>query len=88
MLPALAPYFREETAFARKEALYMRVISYFERSKEWEQAIELCRSLVVQYENDFADNLKVCMRGQGGGRGPCALTQRWMVQRHGLGYNS
>ena len=67
MLPALAPYFREETAFARKEALYMRVISYFERSKEWEQAIELCRSLVVQYENDFADNLKVCMRGQGGG---------------------
>jgi dedicator of cytokinesis protein 3 len=44
-----------QNEFARKEALYNRMIDCYDRGKAWEHAIDLCRELADQYENRTLD---------------------------------
>ena len=48
-----------QTEFARKEALYKRIIEYFDKGKAWEKATELCKELAVQYEALTLDYLSL-----------------------------
>jgi dedicator of cytokinesis protein 3 len=51
-VPALEdPKFPEQTAFERREQLFLEMISYFEDGKSWENAAETYRELAEQYEN-------------------------------------
>ncbi|XP_014253314.1 dedicator of cytokinesis protein 1 isoform X3 [Cimex lectularius] len=38
-----------------KEALYTKIIEYFDQGKMWECAVEICKELADQYENHFYD---------------------------------
>lgn len=56
-LPALEkPNFPEETAFIRKERLYLQMIHLFENGNGWLQALKCYKELAEQYElnGDFA----------------------------------
>ncbi|CAD7083698.1 unnamed protein product [Hermetia illucens] len=42
-----------------KEALYNEIIEYFDKGKMWECAIEMCKELAMQYENEVFDYLSL-----------------------------
>ncbi|KAM7361679.1 dedicator of cytokinesis protein myoblast city isoform 1-T2 [Cochliomyia hominivorax] len=42
-----------------KEALYYEVIDYFDKGKMWECAIDMCKVLAQQYENEIYDYIKL-----------------------------
>ncbi|SCZ89055.1 BZ3500_MvSof-1268-A1-R1_Chr1-1g00923 [Microbotryum saponariae] len=42
--------FPRQTAFARKESLYMRILEHMTKGKAWETALALCKELQQQYE--------------------------------------
>uniref|UniRef100_A0A1I8NGF6 Signaling protein n=1 Tax=Musca domestica TaxID=7370 RepID=A0A1I8NGF6_MUSDO len=42
-----------------KEALYYEIIDYFDKGKMWECAIDMCKVLVQQYENEIYDYIKL-----------------------------
>ncbi|SCV71622.1 BQ2448_3210 [Microbotryum intermedium] len=42
--------FTRQTAFARKESLYMRILEHMSKGKAWETALALCKELQQQYE--------------------------------------
>ncbi|XP_030369556.1 dedicator of cytokinesis protein 1 isoform X2 [Scaptodrosophila lebanonensis] len=42
-----------------KEALYFDVIDYFDKGKQWECAIDMCKVLTEQYENEIYDYIKL-----------------------------
>ncbi|XP_076042771.1 dedicator of cytokinesis protein 1-like isoform X4 [Oratosquilla oratoria] len=42
-----------------KEALYHDIISYFDQGKMWEAALNLCKELVVHYEEKTLDYIKL-----------------------------
>ncbi|XP_037945652.1 dedicator of cytokinesis protein 1-like isoform X2 [Teleopsis dalmanni] len=42
-----------------KEALYYEIIDYFDKGKMWECAIDMCKVLSQQYENEIYDYLKL-----------------------------
>ena len=51
-VPALEdPAFPEQTAFERREQLFLEMITYFEDGKCWENALEIYRELGEHYEN-------------------------------------
>src|SRR5690554_4145381 len=51
-VPALEdPAFPEQTAFERREQLFLEMITYFEYGKCWENALEIYRELGEHYEN-------------------------------------
>lgn len=58
-LPSLEDYRPEEQEWARKEALYHRVIEYFDQGKCWEETIPICKELASIYENFLVDYEKV-----------------------------
>ena len=43
----------------RKEQLYLKIIEYFERDKQWEHAIPLCKELAHVYEKKVFDYEKL-----------------------------
>ena len=43
----------------RKEQLYLKIIEYFERDKQWEAAIPLCKELSHVYEKKVFDYEKL-----------------------------
>ena len=43
----------------RKEQLYLKIIDYFERDKQWEHAIPLCKELSHLYEKKVFDYEKL-----------------------------
>ncbi len=43
----------------RKEQLYLKIIEYFEKDKQWEDAIPLCKELAVLYEKKVFDYVKL-----------------------------
>ena len=43
----------------RKEQLYLKIIEYFERDKQWEHAIPLCKELSHVYEKKVFDYEKL-----------------------------
>lgn len=47
-----------QPAFARKEALYYKIMSYLEKGQAWELCIELCKELASQYETTTFDFVK------------------------------
>ena len=47
------PEHPSQTEFARKEAIYNRIIECYDKGKAWEQAIELCKELAEQYESSL-----------------------------------
>ena len=50
----------------RKEELYLKIIDYFEKGKQWEHALPLCKELAKVYEEkvfDF-DKLSAVLRRQ------------------------
>ncbi|KAI9593307.1 hypothetical protein BDF19DRAFT_415419 [Syncephalis fuscata] len=44
-----------QSAFERKEQLYLQVLEYFTAGQAWELAIELCRELAYHYEHTVFD---------------------------------
>ena len=48
-----------QSEFARKEALYNIIIDLYDKGKAWERAIELCKELAEQYENQTLDYLSL-----------------------------
>jgi dedicator of cytokinesis protein 3 len=40
----------------RKEQLYLKIVDYFERDKQWEHAIPLCKELAHVYEKKVKGN--------------------------------
>lgn len=38
-----------------KESLYNEIIDYFDKGKQWECAIDMCKELAAQYENEVYD---------------------------------
>lgn len=42
-----------------KETLYFEIIEYFDKGKQWECAIDMCKVLAQQYENEIYDYLKL-----------------------------
>ena len=60
MLPAIeALGFPAQSAFDRKEALYFKMIRYFEDGKAWSPAIEAYRELAHNYEHTVFDYNKL-----------------------------
>ncbi|KAK9474316.1 uncharacterized protein V1510DRAFT_411912 [Dipodascopsis tothii] len=49
----------EESAFERRERLYLKIIKYFNTGKSWENSIELYKELAVQYETLTFDFTKL-----------------------------
>ena len=43
----------------RKEQLYLKIIDYFEKDKQWEHAIPLCKELSELYEKKVFDYAKL-----------------------------
>lgn len=41
----------KQTAFARKETLYFRIIEFLSKGKAWESGIQICKELQEQYEH-------------------------------------
>lgn len=58
-LSALDGYRPEEQEWIRKEALYLKIIQYFDLGKCWEENIALCKELASFYENFLVDYEKV-----------------------------
>lgn len=59
-VPALAdPLFPEQTAFERREALFLEMIKYFEDGHSWENALDTYKELADQYENVLYDYAKL-----------------------------
>lgn len=58
-LSQLEGYRPEEQEWKRKEALYQRIIDYFDEGKCWEEAIPLCKELASFYETFLVDYEKV-----------------------------
>ncbi|KAL7272558.1 Deoxycytidine kinase 1 [Rhizina undulata] len=59
-VPALAdPPFPPQTAFERREALFLEMIKYFEDGKSWENALDTYKELAYQYENVLFDYSKL-----------------------------
>ncbi|ORE11414.1 hypothetical protein BCV72DRAFT_219946 [Rhizopus microsporus var. microsporus] len=48
-----------QSSFSRKEALYMKMISYLEQGNAWELCVELCKELAYEYENNIYDYNKL-----------------------------
>lgn len=53
------PPFPEQTAFERREALFLEMIKFFEDGKSWENALEAYKELAHQYENIVFDYAKL-----------------------------
>ncbi|KAJ3415575.1 hypothetical protein HDV05_004626 [Chytridiales sp. JEL 0842] len=47
-----------QTAFERKEQIYLQCIEYLDRSKYWERALILCNELSKEYQKDWLDYKK------------------------------
>lgn len=59
-VPALTdPSFPEQTAFERREALFLEMIKYFEDGHSWENALDTYKELAHQYENVLYDYAKL-----------------------------
>ncbi|EFP83337.2 hypothetical protein PGT21_031228 [Puccinia graminis f. sp. tritici] len=41
----------KQTVFARKEALYFRILDFLSKGKAWESGIQICKELQEQYEH-------------------------------------
>ena len=54
-------FFRYPTQkeWQRKEQLYLKIIDYFEKDKQWEFAIPLCKELANLYEKKVFDYAKL-----------------------------
>ena len=54
-------YFRYPTQkeWQRKEELYLKIIQYLEKGKQWEHAIPLCKELAHIYEHKVFDYTKL-----------------------------
>ncbi|CAO3686244.1 unnamed protein product [Rhizopus stolonifer] len=48
-----------QSSFSRKEALYMKMITYLEQGNAWELCVELCKELAFEYENNIYDYTKL-----------------------------
>jgi dedicator of cytokinesis protein 3 len=66
-IPAISEYgYPPQSAFERKEYLYLQMLEFFEMGQAWERAIGICKELSHQYENvvfDY-DRLSEIMRHQ------------------------
>lgn len=58
-LSPLEGYRPEEQEWKRKEAIYQRIIHYFDLGKCWEEATSLCKELAPFYETHLVDYEKV-----------------------------
>ncbi|XP_076363419.1 dedicator of cytokinesis protein 3-like isoform X2 [Tachypleus tridentatus] len=47
--------YREQQEWQRKEALYLKIIDYFDKGKCWEEGIPLCKELAKLYEKKLFD---------------------------------
>ncbi|XP_013793448.2 dedicator of cytokinesis protein 1-like, partial [Limulus polyphemus] len=47
--------YREQQEWQRKEALYLKIIDYFDKGKCWEEGIPLCKELADLYEKKLFD---------------------------------
>lgn len=58
------PVLPQQTAFERKEYLYLQMIKYFEDGKCWSNALDLYKELATQYESHVFDYAKLarCQR--------------------------
>ena len=59
-------FVRFQKEWQRKEELYLKIIDYFEKGKQWEHALPLCKELAKVYEEkvfDF-DKLSSVLRRQ------------------------
>ena len=58
---AMFNFFRypSQKEWQRKEQLYLKIIDYFERDKQWEHAIPLCKELSHLYEKKVFDYEKL-----------------------------
>ena len=51
--------FPTQKEWQRKEDLYMKIIDYFEKGKQWEHAIPMCKELARVYEEKVFDFSKL-----------------------------
>ncbi|XP_076362645.1 dedicator of cytokinesis protein 3-like isoform X4 [Tachypleus tridentatus] len=47
--------YREQPEWQRKEALYLKIIEYFDKGKCWEEGTPLCKELAELYEKNLFD---------------------------------
>ncbi|KAH0607773.1 uncharacterized protein H6S33_002807 [Morchella sextelata] len=82
-VPALVdPPFPEQSAFERREALFLEMIKHFEDGYSWENALDTYKELADQYENVLYDYAKLgkCHRAM-------AKIHEDILQGSGDGYN-
>ncbi|RCI03452.1 hypothetical protein CU098_001504, partial [Rhizopus stolonifer] len=48
-----------QSSFSRKEALYMKMITYLDQGSAWELCVELCKELAYEYENTLYNYTKL-----------------------------
>ncbi|OAD06438.1 hypothetical protein MUCCIDRAFT_116386, partial [Mucor lusitanicus CBS 277.49] len=48
-----------QSSFARKEGLYMKMITYLDQGNAWEICVQLCKELAYEYENTLYDYVKL-----------------------------
>ena len=51
--------YSSQKEWQRKEQLYLKIIEYFEKDKQWESAIPLCKELSDLYEKRVFDYAKL-----------------------------
>ena len=59
-LPAIADLsLPVQNSFSRKEALYMKMMTYLDQGSAWEICIKLCKELAYEYESTLFDYIKL-----------------------------
>ncbi|KAH8549128.1 hypothetical protein BGW37DRAFT_121469 [Umbelopsis sp. PMI_123] len=88
-LPAISELnFPMQTAFARKEKIYLKMLDYLERGKAWEICVDLCKELAHQYEATTFDYIRLSevLSRQAGYIESIARKERYYPEYFRVGY--
>lgn len=96
MLPAsVDPIYPQQSAFERKEQIYLQMINYFEEASAWHHALDVYHELVGQYAHNVFDFSKLARAHravasiyQKIGKGECCTSRYFRVHFYGLGFSS
>ncbi|KAG2185632.1 hypothetical protein INT44_002425, partial [Umbelopsis vinacea] len=80
--------FTAQTAFARKEKIYFKMLDYLERGKAWEICVDLCKELAEHYESTTFDYIRLSeiLSRQAGYIESIAKKERYYPEYFRVGY--
>jgi hypothetical protein len=80
--------FTAQTAFARKEKIYFKMLEYLERGKAWEICVDICKELAHQYEATTFDYIRLgeILTRQAGYIESIAKKERYYPEYFRVGY--